>query len=129
MEAFMTVGDEIILNENTFLVSETDEDGIIISANNDFCEISGYDLEELIGKPHSIIRHPDMPKEILSDLKNSTKHGDLWKGIIKNKTKDSSKFYWTFSIIVPIKDKYQKRFLCLGVKPTKEEVKECISTF
>ena len=123
METFLINGDEIVLNENTFLVSETDKNGIIISANSDFCEISGYELDELLGKPHNIIKHQDIPKDILNDLKNSTKNGVIWKGVIKNKTKDSTKFYWTFSIIIPTGDKYQKRFLCLSTKPLEDEIK------
>ena len=129
METFFINGDEIVLNENTFLVSETDENGIIISVNSDFCKISGYNLDELLGKPHNIIKHQDIPKDILNDLKNSTKNGATWKGIIKNKTKDSTKFYWTFTIIVPVRDKYQKRFLCLGVKPSEDEIENTSMLF
>lgn len=124
MNTFTLKGDEIVLNENTFLVSETDENGVIISANNDFCKVSGYELDELVGNPHKMIKHPSMPKDLLDDFKDPDKKVEIWKGIIKNSTKDSTKFYWTFSIVVPVKDKYQKRFLCLGVKPTDEEIRE-----
>lgn len=124
METFITNGDEIILSENTFLVSEIDEDGTIISVNSDFTKISGYSVDELVGKNYTIVKHPDMPEDILNDLKQSSKQGDLWKGIIKNRTKDSSKFYWTFSIIVPVKGNFPNRFLYLGLKPTDDEIKE-----
>ena len=53
---------ETVLDKNAFLVSETDAKGIIKFANEDFCKIAGYSLEELVGKPHNVVRHPDMPK-------------------------------------------------------------------
>ena len=53
---------EIILNDYAFLVSETDLKGNIIFANDDFCKIAGYSVDELINQPHNIIRHSDMPK-------------------------------------------------------------------
>jgi len=59
---------EIVLNDYTFLVSETDEKGIILFANDDFCKIAGYDIDELIGQPHNIIRHKDMPKVAFKDF-------------------------------------------------------------
>lgn len=112
-----------------FLISEMNESGIIISANNDFCKISGFNADELIGKPHNILKHHDVPKAVLKDLEQSIKRGDLWKGIIKNKTKDSLKYYWTFSIIVPTKSNSKNNLLCLGVKPSESEIKNTITLF
>ena len=60
--------EETILDDYAFLVSETDEKGIIRFANRDFCNIAEYNLEELIGKPHNIVRHKDMPKAAFKDL-------------------------------------------------------------
>ncbi len=59
---------EIILDDYAFLVSETNEKGNIIFANDDFCEIAGFTVDELIGKPHNIVRHKDMPKDAFTDL-------------------------------------------------------------
>ena len=61
------------LNENAFLVSETDEKGIIVFANDAFCKIAGYGIDELIGKPHNTVRHPDMPKAAFKDLWETVK--------------------------------------------------------
>ena len=55
------------LTTKSFLVSETDTKGIITFANDDFCEYAGYTLQELIGKTHNIVRHPDMPKAAFAD--------------------------------------------------------------
>jgi len=94
-------GKEIILNENTFIVSETDEAGLIRYANDEFCEVSEFTLDELIGKPHNIVRHPDMPKSAFEDLWKTVKSGNTWKGFVKNKTK-SGNYYWVYSTIYPL---------------------------
>ena len=78
---------EIVLNDYTFLVSETDEKGIILFANDDFCKIAGYDIDELIGQPHNIIRHKDMPKVAFKDLWETVKKGNIWTGYVKNRAK------------------------------------------
>ncbi|MCK9338052.1 MAG: response regulator [Arcobacteraceae bacterium] len=83
------------------LISETDDRGIITYANDSFCEISGYSKEELIGQPHSIIRHPDMPKEIFEDIWGTIKSGNSWRGKIKNKTKNDD-YYYVDAHISPI---------------------------
>ena len=66
---------ETILDEYAFLVSETDEKGIIKFANNDFCQIAEYSLDELMGKPHNMVRHKDMPKIAFKDLWETVKKG------------------------------------------------------
>ena len=80
------------------ITTETDENGIITYASEAFCNISGYTKEELIGKPHSIVKHPDMPQEVFKDLWETTKSGKVWRGEIKNKKKDGG-YYWLDTII------------------------------
>lgn len=91
---------EQILKDTDFLVSQTDAKGKILFANEDFCSIAGYTLGELIGKPHNIVRHPDMPKAAFQDLWDTVKSGKVWKGYVKNKTK-SGGFYWVFATVYP----------------------------
>ncbi len=95
---------EIILDDDSFLVSETDEKGIIKFASDDFCKIAEYDIDELIGKPHNIVRHPDMPRAAFKDLWDTVKKGDIWSGFVKNKSK-SGKSYWVYATVYPYKDK------------------------
>ncbi|KLD96023.1 PAS domain-containing protein, partial [Aliarcobacter butzleri] len=57
----MVAQKETVLDDYAFLVSETDRNGVILFANSDFCKIAEYNINELIGQPHSIVRHPDMP--------------------------------------------------------------------
>lgn len=94
-------GKEIILNANTFIVSETDEAGLIRYANDEFCDVSEFTLDELIGKPHNIVRHKDMPSAAFEDLWKTIKSGNTWKGFVKNKTK-SGNYYWVYSTIYPL---------------------------
>jgi len=89
--------------DSLLIVSKTDPKGIITYVNDNFCKISGYSKEELIGKPHNIIRHPDMPKEIFKDMWDTIKRGEIWRGIIKNRKKDGGE-YWVEAGIMPIKN-------------------------
>lgn len=86
------------------IISRTDLKGRITFVNDQFCIISGYTREELIGKNHSLIRHDDMKAEVFEDLWSTIKRDNIWKGIIKNRTKKGAT-YWVDTTIVPIKDK------------------------
>lgn len=91
---------EHVLNDTDFLVSQTDSKGKILFANEDFCKIAGYTLEELMGQPHNIVRHTDMPKAAFKDLWDTVKMGKVWKGYVKNSTKNGG-FYWVFATVYP----------------------------
>ncbi len=84
--------------EHKLIVSRTDLSGIIIYANETFAEISGYEIDELIGKPHNVVRHPDMPKSVFKDLWETLKRGENWQGIVKNRRKDNG-YYWVHADI------------------------------
>jgi PAS domain S-box-containing protein len=81
----------------------TDTKGVIVSANKAFCDISGYTKDELIGKPHSIIRDPDMPKEAFKELWDTIQSGKSWSGEVKNRKKNGGS-YWVMAYIEPIFD-------------------------
>ena len=85
------------------IVSKTDTKGVITYVNHKFCEISGYSKEELLGKPHNIVRHPDMPKEIFEDMWRTIKAKMVFHGIIKNLKKDGSSYY-VDTTVMPILD-------------------------
>jgi len=95
--------DEEYLFDNNVIISQTDEKGIITYANKAFCNVSGYSVEELVGKPHNIIRHPDMPKIVFTKMWETITGGQAWNGLIKNLRKDG-KFYWVDAEILPIKN-------------------------
>ena len=86
------------------IVSKTNIKGIITYVNEEFCKISGYTKEELLGKPHNIIRHPDVDSEIFKDLWETIQSGKIWKGEVKNKRKDGTAYY-VKTIIAPLMNK------------------------
>lgn len=89
--------------DKNVIASNADLDGIITYASEAFSKISGYSIEELVGSPQNIVRHPDSPKELFKDLWETIQAGQTWHGEIKNRRKDGS-FYWVSSEISPIFD-------------------------
>lgn len=115
---------EIKMSINDIIVTETDAKGIITFANEDFCKIAGYTRNELVGNSHNIVRHPDMPKAAFADLWKTIQSGKLWKGIVKNKTKNGD-FYWVNATAYPIKKPNgELRYISVRIKPTDTEVEE-----
>ena len=114
---------EHVLKSDDFLVSQTDEKGVILFANDDFCKIAGYSIDELIGKPHSIVRHPDMPKAAFQGLWDTVKQDKIWTGYVKNSTK-SGGFYWVFATVYPMYDKVRnaKTYMSCRRKPSSDEI-------
>jgi PAS domain S-box-containing protein/diguanylate cyclase (GGDEF)-like protein len=90
------------IDENSILTI-SDTHGIITYANKNFLELCGYTKEEVLGKPHSIVRHPDTPKELFKELWQTIKNKQVWKGKIKNKKKNGD-FYIVDTVIVPLLD-------------------------
>ncbi|QOY52590.1 PAS domain-containing protein [Candidatus Sulfurimonas baltica] len=84
--------------QDELIISRTDLNGFITYANDVFCKISGYKLEELIGKSHNIVRHPDMPSAIFKDLWETIKSKKQWTGVVKNMRKDGG-YYWVEAIV------------------------------
>ncbi|HUX90541.1 MAG TPA: methyl-accepting chemotaxis protein [Gallionellaceae bacterium] len=89
------------LREDQSLISRTDTRGIITYANEDFIAASGYTEAELIGSPHNLVRHPDMPVEAFADLWRTLKNGDSWTGMVKNRRKNGD-YYWVLANATPI---------------------------
>ncbi|KAB7887286.1 PAS domain-containing protein [Poseidonibacter ostreae] len=115
---------ETVLKENAFLVSETDSKGIIKFANEEFCEVSGYGLEELINQPHNMVRHKDMPKAAFEDLWKTVKSGNVWQGYVKNVTKQGG-FYWVFATVYPYKDANKNDcYISCRRKPSREDIQK-----
>ncbi|BBN60546.1 methyl-accepting chemotaxis protein [Hydrogenovibrio marinus] len=97
----MSTGKEYILPNDLVILSTSDMFGNIIDYNEGFREASGYDDKELVGKPHNILRHPDMPKEAFKDFWETIKAGHPWQGVVKNKCKNGD-YYWVMANATPI---------------------------
>ncbi len=120
----MAKDQETILDDTGFLVTETDAKGIIRFSNDEFAKVAEFDKEELVGKNHNIVRHPDMPKAAFKDLWDTVKKGEVWQGYVKNKTK-SGGYYWVYATIYPFKDKEGNQcYLSVRRKPSRENVEK-----
>jgi PAS domain S-box-containing protein len=107
MEQVSPLNEEIPYSEGRVLISQTDLDGNITFVNRKLCEISGYQVNELMGQPHNILRHPEMPKTLFAKMWENINSGQAWNGIIKNLAKDG-RFFWTDIEILPAKDNADK---------------------
>ncbi|MGJ0493386.1 bifunctional diguanylate cyclase/phosphodiesterase [Aliarcobacter cryaerophilus] len=89
--------------DESSIVSKTDKNGLITFVNKKFCEISGYEEDELIGKSHNIVRHPSMTKEFFNNLWKTITNKEIFKGVIVNKKKNGL-VYYVDTTIIPILD-------------------------
>lgn len=101
------IDEQVSFKAEQQLISTTDLKGIITSANDDFVEVSGYSRDELIGKNHNIIRHPDMPCAAFKQVWDTIQAGHSWKGMVKNRCKDG-RYYWVDAFITPISKNGQR---------------------
>ena len=96
----MTSEREIPFPAGRLIISRTDLNGVLTHANEAFVELSGYTRDELIGQPHNILRHPEMPRAAFKDLWATVSAGKKWHGYVKNLCKDGS-HYWVYATAVP----------------------------
>ncbi len=120
---------EVPYPEGKLIVSRTDPSGIITHANPAFVELSGYEREELIGQPHHILRHPDMPAAAFADLWQTIGRGDAWHGYVKNLRKDGS-HYWVYAtVIANIRNGQVVGYTSVRRKPSPTRVAECVELY
>ncbi|MCV6589306.1 MAG: methyl-accepting chemotaxis protein [Marinobacterium sp.] len=94
---------ERTFRDDTPLISTTNLKGQITFVNDAFVEISGFEREELMGQPHNLVRHPDVPSAVFGDMWSKLQSGQPWIGIVKNRCKDGG-FYWVKAYVTPILD-------------------------
>lgn len=93
-------GRPIHFSEDLLIVSKTDTRGIITYANQGFCEIAGYSVSELVGRPHNIVRHPDMPRAAFALLWETLQRRQEFFGYVLNRARNGD-HYWVFAHVVP----------------------------
>lgn len=114
---------ETQIQADQYLLSKTDLKGRFIYANPAFLELNGFTSEDLLGKSHNIIRHPDMPAAAFEDMWNTLQTGKQWLGVIKNRRKDGG-FYWTQALIIPLIENNNTTGYCsVHVQPTPNQIK------
>jgi aerotaxis receptor len=113
---------ETLLPEGEFIYSRTDLKGQITEANEAFCSISAYTREEMVGQPHNMVRHPDMPMAAFEDMWRDLKAGLPWRGIVKNRRKDGG-YYWVVANASPVRENGQViGYQSVRSRPSREEV-------
>ena len=113
---------ETLLPENQFIYSRTDLKGQITEANDAFCNISGFIREEMLGQPHNMVRHPDMPIAAFEDMWRDLKAGLPWRGIVKNRRKDGG-FYWVVANVSPVRENGQVvGYQSVRSRPSRDEI-------
>ncbi len=121
--------EEVPYPEGKLIVSRTDTSGKITHCNQSFVDMSGFEENELIGQPHYILRHPDMPAAAFKDLWDTLKAGNKWKGYVKNLRKDG-KYYWVYAVVVPnIRNGKVVGYASVRRKPSRTKVNECIALY
>ncbi|MBC08007.1 methyl-accepting chemotaxis protein [Thalassospira sp.] len=120
---------EVEMDDKDILVSKTDTGGRIEFSNKAFVDISGFSDEELVGSPHNLVRHPDMPKEAFANLWQTIKSGVPWQGLVKNRAKNGD-HYWVRANVTPtIEDGEVTGYISIRTKPTAAEKKHAESVY
>ncbi|MDU2881523.1 MAG: methyl-accepting chemotaxis protein, partial [Enterobacter sp.] len=110
------------LDDDTTLMSTTDVHSYITHANDTFVQVSGYQLDELTGQPHNMVRHPDMPKAAFADMWYTLQQGEPWSGIVKNRRKNGD-HYWVRANAVPMVRRGQVTgYMSIRTRATAEEI-------
>ncbi len=104
------------------LMSTTDTDSIVTYANTAFAQVSGFSTEELVGQPHNVVRHPDMPREAFADMWATLKGGEPWTALVKNRRK-SGDHYWVRANAIPVmRDGRPEGYMSVRTKASREEI-------
>ncbi|HYD96301.1 MAG TPA: methyl-accepting chemotaxis protein [Noviherbaspirillum sp.] len=114
--------EEYLLRDGLAIVSKTDLKGKITYVNPYFIEVSGFTEEELLGAPHNLVRHPDMPPEAFGDLWDTLKAGKPWTGLVKNRRKNGE-YYWVVANVTPVREGERAvGYMSVRTKPSREQV-------
>lgn len=115
--------------DGSLIVSRTDCHGIITHANEVFVDLSGWSRNEIIGAPHCILRHPDMPRATFADMWATLGRGERWYGYVKNLRKDGG-YYWVYATVMPNMRKGQLiGYSSIRRKPSRERINEVIELY
>jgi PAS domain S-box-containing protein len=123
-EGLTFLEDGEVLYDDLYLLSETDDKGIVEYASDSFLKIANLKSEDIIGQPHNIVRHPDMPRAAFKSLWNDVQKKGFWTGYVKNARKGGG-YYWVYATVLRSIDKNGKtKYVSIRVKPSREDVKK-----
>lgn len=111
-----------VLYDDLYLLSETDEKGIVTYASDGFFKIANMTEEDLIDQPHNVVRHPDMPRAAFKSLWDGAQEKGFWTGFVKNQRKGGG-FYWVFATVLKRIDKSGKiSYVSIRTKPSRDDI-------
>ena len=122
MDGLTFLEDGEVLYDDLFLLSETDAKGVITYSSESFAKIANYSIEELVGQPHNLVRHPDMPRAAFKMLWDAVQAKGFWTGIVKNTIKNGG-FYWVHATVLrKVDENGNISYASIRTKPSREEV-------
>lgn len=113
-----------VLYDDLYLLSETDEKGMVVYASDSFLKIANMTRDDIIGQPHNIVRHPDMPRAAFKSLWDDVQSKGFWTGYVKNARKGGG-HYWVYATVLRSIDKSgATKYVSIRVKPSREDIKK-----
>ncbi len=123
-EGLTFLEDGEVLYDDLYLLSETDEKGIVTYASDSFLKIANMRREDIIGQPHNIVRHPEMPRVAFKSLWDDVQAKGFWTGYVKNARKGGG-HYWVYATVLRSVDKNGNvKYVSIRVKPSREDIKK-----
>jgi len=123
-EGLTFLDDGEVLYDDLYLLSETDEKGIVKYASDSFLKIANMTMEDIKDQPHSIVRHPDMPRAAFKSLWDDVESKGFWTGYVKNARKGGG-HYWVYATVLRSIDKNgQTKYVSIRVKPSRDDIKK-----
>jgi len=123
-EGLTFLDDGEVLYDDLYLLSETDEKGIITYVNNSFAKVAGYKVTDLVGQPHNTVRHSDMPRAAFKSLWDDVQAKGFWTGFVKNARKGGG-YYWVYATVLRSTDKNGNvKYVSIRIKPSREDIKK-----
>ena len=121
--------EEWFFPSDSYILSETDANGIILYANEIFYQMAGYTPDDLVGEPHNIVRHPDMPRIAFKGLWDDLQSKGFWTGVVKNLRKDGG-YYWVYATALrKINANGDVTYLSIRRVPDRKDVEACIKLY
>ena len=123
IEGLTFLEDGEVLYNYLYLLSETDDKGIVEYASDSFLKIANMHVDDLLGQPHNIVRHPEMPRAAFKSLWDDVASKGFWTGYVKNSRKGGG-FYWVYATVLKSVDKNgNTKYVSIRVKPSREDIK------
>ncbi len=123
-EGLTFLEDGEVLYDDLYLLSETDEKGIVSYASDSFLRIANMTRADLIGQPHNVVRHPEMPRAAFKSLWDDVQAKGFWTGYVKNSRKGGG-FYWVYATVLRSTDKNGNvKYVSIRIKPSREDIRK-----